>query len=79
MCHFISHVPFCITYAVFAGGKAGWNPAFAKLLGPQTKKQKLDSAPAASLPLNGEMQSNTDVLQRAAVAAIADALYTAQC
>jgi hypothetical protein len=49
--------PFHITPGVFAGGKAGWSPAFAKLLGPQTKKQKLDSPAAASLPLNGEMHT----------------------
>lgn len=55
MCHCTSHRPCQITCAVFAGGKAGWNPAFAKLLGPQAKKQKLDSPAAASLPLNGEI------------------------
>ena len=42
---------------IAAGGKAGCNPALAKLLGPHTKKQKLDSPAAASLPLNGELQT----------------------
>ena len=38
-----------------AGGKAGWNPAFAKLLGPQAKKQKLGPPATPPLPLNGEV------------------------
>ncbi|KAL0021711.1 hypothetical protein WJX79_005570 [Trebouxia sp. C0005] len=46
-----------------AGGKAGWNPAFAKLLGPHTKKQKLDSPAAASLPLNGSQDSKSAALK----------------
>lgn len=59
------------TCGIFAGGKAGWNPAFAKLLGPQAKKQKLDSPAAASLPFNGEMQTLFvfGVLQQTIVAA----------
>ena len=82
MCHSTSHVPFHITCAIFAGGKAGWNPAFAKLLGPQTKKQKLDSPAAASLPLNGQMQTPFWFLvccSKQELLFPADALYTAQC
>jgi len=62
---------YVIPHGIFAGGKAGWNPAFAKLLGPQTKKQKLDSPAAAHLPLNGEMQTLFVfvVLQQSIVAA----------
>ena len=37
-----------------AGSKgAGWDPAFAKLMGTAAKRQKLDPSPPASLPLNG--------------------------
>ena len=36
------------------GGKAGWDPSFAKLMGPGTKRQKLDQSQPVALPLNGE-------------------------
>ena len=42
-------------HAVCIGGRGGWDPAFAKLMGPSTKRRKLDASQtqAAALPLNG--------------------------
>ena len=34
-------------------GFGGWNPAFAKLLQPAAKKQKLNPTQVSSMPLNG--------------------------
>ena len=41
----------CLCHAATASG--AWNPAFAKLLQPVTKKQRVDPAQGSSLPLNG--------------------------
>ena len=41
----------CLYCAATASG--AWNPAFAKLLQPAAKKQRVDPAQGSSLPLNG--------------------------
>ncbi|KAL3161617.1 hypothetical protein ABBQ32_010474 [Trebouxia sp. C0010 RCD-2024] len=46
-----------------AGRKAGWDPAFAKLMGASAKRQKLDSSQAASLPLHGASDSRSAALK----------------